>query len=134
MDGKAKITDFGSVKKFYETTYFVLFLKEEVEAGTHGFLGPEPKKKGNDFRSGDIYAIGGVLVYLFAEMFPFEKEYEDSEDAHNDHIFANCMTLGKDFYPEFELDTVLKYFKSQNVYSAGEYMIELIQKYENKSI
>jgi hypothetical protein len=127
IDGKAKITDFGSVKNIYTTTFRS---SRGGSGGSHGFEGPEHKKKGIDARMGDIYAVGGVLIYFFTGMFPFEKQYVEYEDENRAHTKNLVLAWDekKDYFPEIQLAALQKYFALEKVPAAGEKIAELIRR------
>jgi serine/threonine protein kinase len=78
-----KLCDFGSVKAIYaSSTSGMSNSKRAVTGGTFGFLGPEISEVDNsktfDHRMNDVYAVGGVLIFLFSGRLPFQSLTESS--------------------------------------------------------
>lgn len=69
VDGIAKISDFG-IGRFIDRDTTTLTTTTETW-GTYGYAAPELYKEDGEFRNGsiaiDIYALGGVLYYIFSE-------------------------------------------------------------------
>ena len=93
VNGVAKISDFG-IGRFIDRDTTTLTTTTE-KWGTFGYAAPELYKESGEFRNGsitiDIYALGGVLYYIFSEgsLPQFFSYKEVSADIYP--VLAKCM-------------------------------------------
>jgi serine/threonine protein kinase len=131
-----KLCDFGSVKKIYaSSTSGMSNSTSAVTGGTFGFQGPEISEdddsKTFDHRMNDIYAVGGVLIFLFSGRLPFQSLAESAgamaEKKHNMKLLKAWESKSP-YLPENDITLVKQYVMKQSNDKVAEKMIELISK------
>jgi serine/threonine protein kinase len=120
----AKLCDFGSAKAIYATAAGL----STLSGATYGF---EPPEYGDDQISemdelkGDIYAFGGLLLFMFSGFMPWQKNSETPEK----HLkkLLKAYLAEENYFPDQELKHVTIYFNEQGKEMIGELIVELIK-------
>jgi serine/threonine protein kinase len=137
-EGSARLSDFGSMKNVY--TSCLRSSTKGGSGGTFGFQGPEfteedlLKLKSIDSRCSDIYAAGGVLLFLFSGKSPFESLSlipNINPKSRLDKMQGKAWEKEDACYPEAEFEALRSYTNSIHMNSIGEKLIELIKNCMN---
>jgi serine/threonine protein kinase len=129
-----KLADFGSTRALYASS--VQSSRSSISGGTHGFQGPEihldeEVEQKCDPRMGDIYATGGLLIFIFSGKLPFQSFSEAAGANREKRQFSNLLKAWQaksPYYPEPELTAVQENFTSKGFEKIGSGMVVLIRQ------
>jgi serine/threonine protein kinase len=130
-DRSPKICDFGSVKDIYASSTSSLHTNTRTNAtyGTFGFEGTEiceldeSKEKILDQRMGDIFSIGGILIFVFSVRLPFQSFAEKFKGKATSKLKPKQTSAWNEkspYLPDEEIDHLKRCFIELKQATVGE--------------